>query len=72
MIREQIVAVAKDLGWTEWGKLRKKRGSSYQCFRRDATYCWIGLRFIEHQNEPIAADFVADPDEAKKMLAWRS
>lgn len=70
MTREQVVDLAKSLNWREWGKLRKKHGSSYQCFRKGNTYCWIGLRFIEHQDAPIAVDFSTSPVEVEKVLNY--
>ncbi len=38
---------AEKFGWKKWGYFTKKKGSSYQCFRKGNLYCWIGFRFIE-------------------------
>lgn len=63
MTREQTIKLAKKQGWRPWGKLRKYQGNSYQCFRRDREYAWIGLRYVERNTH--AMDFVS---EGKKQI----
>lgn len=42
-----MFAKAIENGWSKWGKFYRKKGSSYQCFRRGKEYLWIGFAFIE-------------------------
>lgn len=71
MTRDEIVAAAKQAGWTVWGRLRRYDHSSYQCFRRGNDYAWIGLRYVERSGYGTAEDFVADGRLAVKMLKER-
>lgn len=68
MKRIQAVSFAKKHGWKAWGKLRKKNGSHYQCFRRKNKYCWIGLRYVEHQDSGVAEDFIVFGNKALEMI----
>lgn len=69
MIRSKVVKIAKIFGFKSWGKLRKYRGSSYQCFRRRNHYAWIGIRYVEIDVEPEAFDFVEGTDkEVRKFF----
>lgn len=63
MTRDIAVMIARCYGWRPWGKLRDYEGSKYQCFRRRNNYLWIGFRFLERKDQPVACDFVADSDK---------
>lgn len=62
---ENIFLIAEQFGWKKWGGFKRKKGSSYQCFRRGNKYIWIGYRFIESPYyghaipymDPITTDF---------------
>jgi len=70
MKRKEVIRLAESLGWKAWGKLRKYRGSSYQCFRRGNDYAWIGLWFVERSCEPIAQNFIIrSQKEVRKFLS---
>lgn len=73
MTRKEVVKLAKKLGFKPWGKLRKIRGSSYQCFRRANQYAWIGYRFIEIVYRLDACDFISESDATiRKFLDTRA
>ena len=65
---------AESCGWKKWGKFYKKKGSSYQCFRKGNNYIWIGFAYIQHSDYSIAIDYRAkfkrekDEEMIKKML----
>ena len=63
MLSEMAISVrclAETFGWIVWGKpkARPHNGSVYQCFRKGNKYLWIGNRFVERSDDPIALDFV--------------
>lgn len=58
MTRDAVVALVTRHGFQPWGKLRRRDGSSYQCYRRGRTYVWVGLRYIESNHSSWALDFV--------------
>lgn len=72
MTRQEVVKLAKELGWKPWGKMRSRpyNGSKYQCFRRGNFYAWIGNYFVEVVTCLFAHDYVNDPPkETRKFLS---
>lgn len=69
MSRTDIVEIALSLEWKQWGNLRLYKHSYYQCFRRANEYIWIGLRYIERSTNPIALDYVGNPEKVHSFLA---
>ncbi len=54
---EELVVHLQAAGWRKWGLFTKKKGSSYQCFRRGNRYIWIGYQYIEHPDQAEALDY---------------
>lgn len=55
--RESMTTQAILKNWKVWGKMTKKHGSSYQCFRRGNEYLWIGYSFVERSTIPHALPY---------------
>jgi hypothetical protein len=61
-------------GWREVGKPKPRLGndSVYQALRRGNRWCWIGKRFIEHSESPVAIDFKTNGPAAYRVLTTKS
>lgn len=74
MTREEVIRIAKHWGWKPWGKLRSyENGSKYQCFRINNRYCWIGLHYVEFDQEAESYDFINNGNavELTYLMKWK-
>jgi hypothetical protein len=67
---EQMFTLAESLGWKRWGNFTKKKGSSYQCFRKGNRYIWIGYAFIENCYYGHALPYQWDTTSDEEVLKF--
>ena len=67
---EEMFSLAEKHGWKRWGKFTKKKGSSYQCFKRGNRYICIGYAFIENPLFGHALPYQWDTTSDEEILEF--